>query len=158
MKLAVVLLLVGIVAVSCIPQRGGGRGGRGQGPKACKGNDGIDTCECTDGSTYDGKRDCRDKCGKDNPLVSCTCQDDQEWTRPEPCRDNYGIESCECKDGETCDDLDGCIETCGKIKKIASCTCNNGEDWTKPEKPSKPGKPCGGRRQAVSCTCEDGET
>jgi len=165
MKLAVVLLLVGIVAVSCIPQRGGGRGGRGRGkgPKACKGNGGIDTCECTDGSTCEGKRDCKSKCPKEtNPYVSCTCKNGEEWTRPEPCKDNDGIESCECKDGETCNDLDGCIETCGKIWEIASCTCNDGEEWTKPKKPSKPGKkerPCRGRRnRPVSCTCEDGET
>lgn len=164
MKLAVVLLLVGIVAVSCIPQRGGGRGGRGggkggkgRGPKACRDNDGIDTCECTDGSTCDGE-DCKRSCGRKNPPVSCTCQDGEEWTRPEPCKDNDGIESCECKNGETCEDLDGCIETCRKIEKITSCTCNDGEPWTKPEKPSKPGKPCGGKRRAASCTCEDEET
>merc|ERR1712223_1294279 len=40
MKLVVILLLVGIVTVSCLPKRG--KGGRGKGFKACKRNDGVD--------------------------------------------------------------------------------------------------------------------
>ena len=212
MKLVVVLLLVGIVTVTCLPKRGGGRGRRG---KICKDNGGIDTCECTDGSTCSDMSDCKENCGKKN-IVSCTCQDGEIWNKPEkprrgpckdngglescecndgstcegyqdckencgkknilsctcqdgevwnkpekprrgPCKENGGIETCECNDGSTCDGYEDCKENCGK-RKIVSCTCADGEEWTKPEKPSRPGKPCGSRREIVNCTCEDGET
>merc|ERR1712244_191913 len=81
MKLVVVLLLVGIVTVSCLPKRGGG--GRGGGAKKpCKANGGIESCICTDESTCDSNDDCKATCGKrsDNPIVSCTCADGESWT------------------------------------------------------------------------------
>jgi len=162
MKLIVVLLLVGIVTVSCIPQRRGGRkGGKGPGGRRpCKGSE-IETCNCEDGSTCTGMDDCKENCGRKNKPLSCTCANGDEWTRPlrGPCKDNGGVESCECNDGSTCEDEDDCKENCGK-RNIVSCTCVDGEEWTKPEKPSRPGKqrPCGDRREVVNCTCEDGET
>ena len=158
MKLVVVLLLVGIVSVSCLPQRGEGRGRRG---KICQDNGGVDTCECKDGSTCSDMSDCKENCGRKN-IVSCTCQDGEIVNKPEkprrgPCKENGGVETCECNDGSTCDGYDDCKENCGK-RKIVSCTCADGEEWTKPEKPSKPGKPCGSRKEIVNCTCKDGET
>merc|ERR1712018_830002 len=162
MKLIVVLLFVGIVTVSCIPQRGGRKGGK-RGP--CKDNGGIEICNCEDGSTCTDRDSCKANCNKrTNPITDCTCADGEEWTKPEkplrgPCKDNGGVESCECNDGSTCEDKDDCKQNCGK-RNIVSCTCADGEEWTKPEKPSRPGKqrPCGSRREVVNCTCEDGET
>ena len=144
MKLAVVLLLVGIVAVSCIPQRGGGGGGRGgrrRGPKACKDNGGIDTCECKDGSTCEGDQDCNENCGKrsGNPLVSCTCADGEPWTKREkpskrgrPCgRRNKPI-SCTCEDGETYEE--DIKENCDKDDNPPQeCECENGDTWVAEE-------------------------
>merc|ERR1711996_2040 len=105
-KVVIILLLVGIVTVSCLPKRGGGRG-KG---KPCKGNGGIESCICTDESTCDSKADCRANCGKrsDNPIVSCTCADGASWTcngvtyegrdEKKSC-DKDEIEYCTCDDG-----------------------------------------------------------
>jgi len=85
MKFAIVLLLVGIVTVSCLPKRGRGGGGRGRGRKApCEGWDNVETCECTDGNTYDTEAAIKENCGKgsENPIVSCVCADGEEWTKP----------------------------------------------------------------------------
>merc|ERR1712223_224236 len=114
MKLVAVLLLVGIVTVSCLPKRG--RGGRGKRNKFCQKNDGVDWdegCVCQDESTCDSGEDCKENCGfkSDNPVVSCTCLDGEEWTKPEkpdkpetPCdggrRWLKDVKSCTC-DGET---------------------------------------------------------
>jgi len=83
MKFAIVLLLVGIVTVSCLPKRGGG--GRRRGRKTpCEGWENVETCECTDGATYDTEAAIKENCGKgsENPIVSCSCADETEWTKP----------------------------------------------------------------------------
>merc|ERR1712154_116864 len=85
MKLIVVLLLVGIVTVNCLPQRRGGKRGRqGRGGEPCKDNEGIDACECKDKSTCNSLEACKEICDKkNNPIVSCTCVDGGNWTKPE---------------------------------------------------------------------------
>ena len=140
MKLVVVLLLVGIVTVSCLPKRGRGGGkGKGKGPKWCTKNDGVDWdqgCVCKDESTCESFEDCQDNCGKrsENPVVSCPCSDGTEWKKPEtPCdggRKWYrDVESCTC-DGETYEGKDA-KRNCGrKGEKVDECTCSDGSIWT----------------------------
>jgi len=136
MKFVIVLLLVGIVTVSCLPKRGrggGGRGrGRGKGP--CKNNGGIELCICTDESTCDSKEDCRENCGKrsDNPILSCTCEDGETWTKPErsrnrvrPCGSWRNTESCTCN-GET---YEGRREKKSCKDEVEYCTCDDGTTW-----------------------------
>merc|ERR1712180_380143 len=137
MKLVVVLLLVGIVTVSCLPKRGGG-GGRGRRNKFCQKNDGVDWdegCVCQDESTCDSWDDCKENCGKrsGNPVVSCTCLDGEEWTKPEkpetPCdggrRWLKDVKSCTC-DGETYEEKREMKRNCGKKGENAEqCTCSD---------------------------------
>merc|ERR1712141_440941 len=126
MKLVVVLLLVGIVTVSCLPKRG--RGGRGKGFKACKRNDGVDWdegCVCQDESTCDSEDDCKDNCGRDNKVVSCTCSDGEEWTKL--------VKSCTC-DGETYEGKRDLKSNCGrKGENAEECTCSDDSTWTPSE-------------------------
>ena len=86
MKLLVVLLLVGIVSVNCLPKHEGGKKegpGKVQKGKPCQDNEGIDTCVCMDG-TCNSLEGCMEVCDPiNNPIVSCTCADGQEWTKPE---------------------------------------------------------------------------
>merc|ERR1712038_46191 len=145
MKLVVVLLLVGIVTVSCLPKRG--RGGRGKGFKACKRNDGVDWdegCVCQDESTCDSEDDCKDNCGRDNKVVSCTCSDGEEWTKREkpdkpetPCdagrKWSKVVKSCTC-DGETYEGKRDLKSNCGrKGENAEKCTCSDDSTWTPSE-------------------------
>ena len=148
MKLAIILLLVGIVSVSCLPKRGGGRrGGGGRGArKACGGRDNIATCECADGETYDNADDLKENCGRrnENPLVSCTCANGDVWTKPEredrpekkdrPCGKGRNIESCVCADGETYEGRDvrrNCKKRDDNLP--TECTCKDGSQWPSEE-------------------------
>ena len=144
MKLVVVLLLVGIVTVSCLPKRGGGKGKR---IKWCKRNDGVDWdegCVCQDESTCDSYKDCKkETCGKKNgnPVVSCTCLDGEEWTKPEepetPCDGGRrwwkDVKSCTC-DGETYEGKREMKRNCGrKGENAEECTCSDDSTWTPSE-------------------------
>merc|ERR1711899_573767 len=154
MKLVVVLLLVGIVTVSCLPKRGGGGKGKRNKPKPCEENDGVDWdegCVCQDESTCDSKADCRRNCGfkSGNPILSCTCSDGEEWTKPEkpdkpetPCdggrRWMKDVKSCTC-DGETYEGNDKnekkeMKRNCGrKGENAEECTCSDDSTWTPSE-------------------------
>merc|ERR1711962_639105 len=155
MKFVVVLLLVGIVTVSCLPKRGrGGGGGRGKRNKFCQKNDGVDWdegCVCQDESTCDSGEDCKENCGfkSDNPVVSCTCLDGEEWTKPEkpdkpetPCDGGRGwlkdVKSCTC-DGETYDpsskqERKEMKRNCGrKGENAEECICSDDSTWTPSE-------------------------
>jgi len=146
MKLFVVLLLVGIVTVSCLPKKGRG-GGKGKRGKWCKENDGVDWdegCVCQDESTCDSYKDCKkETCGRknDNPVVSCTCLDGEEWTKPEepetPCDGGRrwwkDVKSCTC-DGETYEGKKEIKRNCGKKGENAEeCTCSDDSTWTPSE-------------------------
>ena len=141
--------MLGIVTVSCLPKRGGGRGG-GRG-KPCKRNGGIESCICTDESTCDSKDDCKANCGKrsKNPIVSCTCADGESWTKPEkgdrdrpakkerPCGKGRNIESCVCADGETYEGR-AVRRNCKKDDNPATeCTCKDGSEWPSEEEDSE---------------------
>merc|ERR1711994_457337 len=145
MKLVVVLLLVGIVTVSCLPKREGG--GKGKRNKPCEENDGVDWdvgCVCQDESTCDSKRDCRTSCRRDNRIVSCTCADGEEWTKPEkpekrekPCDGGRrwwnDVKTCTC-DGEAYEPGREMKDNCGKRgEKIEECTCSDDSTWTPSE-------------------------
>merc|ERR1711997_57705 len=140
MKLAIVLLLVGIVTVSCHPKRGK--------RQPCKANGGIESCICTDESTCVSEDDCKAKCGRKNPIVSCTCADKESWTAPEkgdrpakkdrPCGKGRNIESCVCADGETYEGKKAVRHNCKKdVNPATECTCKDGSEWPSKEEESE---------------------
>ena len=146
MKLAVVLLLVGIVTVSCIPQRGGGRRnsdrGRGRGREPCKDNEGIESCECKNGETCEDLDGCKETCGKIRKIASCTCNDGEEWTKPKkgskpgkkdrPCSRRNKPVSCVCQDDETYEG-DEIMKNCKRDNPPQECECTNGDTWVADE-------------------------
>ena len=164
MKIFLCLLLIGIVAVNCLPKRGkhggggrrggGGRGGdegrgggRGRGPpgeRPCETQENLESCTCKDGEVYTNKEDLMTNCKKtgDNPILACACEDGTTWSpKPKPCGSRDNIEECTCEDGETYSDPKEIRRNCKRrgptSNPIESCTCNDGTTFTPPEKGSE---------------------
>ena len=140
MKLLITFLLVGLVAVSCSPKGGGGRGGN----RPCGGKDKITSCKCGDDDTDISKEDLKEKCPrKTKPIQSCTCDDGETWTRPEkpdetdrpekPCGKSRNVDECTCEDGETYDNKRDLRRNCKRKKNpIESCKCMDETTWEAP--------------------------
>ena len=133
MKILLLLLLLGATTISCSTKGNGENRGK---RRPCNGWNNIEICECSNGDTYNNKKDLKEFCGNrnGNPMKICLCSDGKEWTKPvkknKPCLDRRNIDSCICKDGKTYEGKRAVRRNCKTGNLVVKCRCKDGIFWS----------------------------